>query len=296
LESQVDFSAWWFPAAARPANEVRHTDSDGAAIQLGEPVDDGTGQIGQGGITAFQGSGMQASSDLWWFGGTATSGYMTQISLWMTNYTTYAGTYVWTITSGAEIVDFHNGQDTFTGTNINQVGLLSAAGSNSWMDVAIQCVATGTQGGVATATAALAVARPDHFVHLNNDDKAGPGGGGWDSFIHYRIEDQFNRVLPGRVPINEKFTTVDITDLAGENWPQSQQGGAVVNPVDFFDRMGAHIVAGQNPVPLNPQNPLSGTKVDHWTQEWYVGSTAVGLGVKVKTNTFQRYLDHGRHE
>jgi len=49
--------------------------------------------------------------------------------------------------------------------------------------------------------------------------------------------------------------------------------------------------------PQNPQTQLGTTAVYHWDGEWSVGSAdpSGGKGVRVQTNTWQKYQDHARH-
>jgi hypothetical protein len=48
-------------------------------------------------------------------------------------------------------------------------------------------------------------------------------------------------------------------------------------------------------VPL-PQTPRGGnTKVQHWTGQWAIGGSKPGQGVRVQTNWWQKYRDHGIH-
>ncbi len=258
---------------------------------LSQPIDDGTGATSSP-ITDFQGNGITASDNLWWFDGAQPTYYRVIIGLTAIDSNPYGNTYEWTVTSGTSIVDFENHSDSYTGVNRNYVQLLSTSSSTAMFDVSIQV----KRNGLLYGGAVLWVPRPSRLVHLRNDDQP-DAMSGYKSEIHYRIEDQFNRVLPRRVEINEKWTSNVVADFPGTTWSRPAEGSATVNPADWADRVsGPPIALGPNPVPQNPQNPLGNTKVIHWDGEWYVGSLVIGMGVKVQTNTWQSYRDHARHE
>jgi hypothetical protein len=247
-------------------------------------------------VTAFQSdSFIEASDDLWWFGGETPQNYATQITIW-DDMLTPDGTFTWTITSGAGIVQFANGSSTYTAVNDNRATLVSigasAAAESLTLDVTIHL----TYNGFDFGTAHMAVATPDHLVHLKDEDFIDLIGK-YSSLIHYQIVDQFNRQLPKNVEVNEQWTTGAVSDFAGENWPRGNPNGAMVNPADFSDQISGVAQQGVTftPAPQEPQNPLGNVKVDHWGQAFYVGSKTPGKGVKVQTDTLQRYQDHGRH-
>ena len=79
------------------------------------------------------------------------------------------------------------------------------------------------------------------------------------------------------------------------NWLITADGGATLNGPTVSDVIEGENLT-KNPTPQAPQNPLGTTKVVHWGQDIYVGSTTVGQGKKVQTATFQKYRDHADHE
>ena len=242
---------------------------------------------------------MDSSNDLWWFGGEKPSEYATSIELHASpsNPSAYYG-WRWEIVSGTDKVDFAGqpGQDvtTFSAPN-NAITLVSTAASANLGDVKIE-VRGGSPGGgfsPVVASATLSVPRPHHLVHLRDVDTV-DATYAYLSFIHYRIEDQFNTVLPRDVEINEKWTGGVVADAPGMNWRRGDAGPAKVNPADWKDVVGGE-ASTFTPMPQNPQTPLGNTAVTHWNGEWRVGSKDIGKGLRVQTNTWQKYQDHARH-
>lgn len=97
------------------------------------------------------------------------------------------------------------------------------------------------------------------------------------------------------INLNEQFGAF-VTDInPPDNWASPTAGGYAGSD-NWFDQIYlSDRYLNLNPHPTNPQTPLGTTKVDHATQEWRMGSTTVGQGVKVQTNTLQRFTDHGTH-
>ena len=120
---------------------------------------------------------------------------------------------------------------------------------------------------------------------------------GYLTEIHYRIEDQFTDVLPSDVPVNEAFGSI-VTDFAGTNWRRDAPSGKPVGPSDWFDMIGGeHFMLPPYPIATAPCTPsLCNTAVQHWLQEWRVGSTSPGVGLRVQTDTLQKYTDHASHQ
>lgn len=241
---------------------------------------------------------MQITDDLWWFDGETQAYYSTQVTLSLDqdHRGDVSQSYEWTINSGGSIVRFSNGGTTYVTGNYVEVELhsigASAPAASLTFDISIQVV----QNGAPLATAQVAVPRPNRLVHLGNTDAASANWG-YESRIGYRIEDQFNRVLPRRVGVNENWTTDVVNDFAGTNWRRGPAGGETLNPAGWVDRIQGEAVGfGFNPAPQNPQNPLGNVRVQHWGQAWFVGSTMPGVGRRVQTNTLQKFQDHARHE
>lgn len=85
-------------------------------------------------------------------------------------------------------------------------------------------------------------------------------------------------------------------DNPGANRAQPPAMQATCNPALFYDGIDKSNAGPPTPQALAPQNPLSTDKVDHWRQDWYVGGSGFGGGMRVQRDTVQRYEDHGRDE
>ena len=106
-----------------------------------------------------------------------------------------------------------------------------------------------------------------------------------------------NASLPSAVPLNEDWTTVVINDYSGTNWRRGNPGSVTTasgGPSNFID-----FIEGEN-VNLPPTPPTvcpgAGQAVDHWGQEWRIGSLAIGVGARVQTDTIQKYTNHAEHQ
>ena len=95
--------------------------------------------------------------------------------------------------------------------------------------------------------------------------------------------------------VNEDFTGNAVPDFSGTNWTMTDEKVFTLSNPAFSDVIEGENLT-KNPTPQAPQNPLGPTKVVHWGQDIYVGSTTVGSGKKVQTATFQKYRDHADHE
>jgi hypothetical protein len=149
----------------------------------------------------------------------------------------------------------------------------------------------------------ITVRAPHTLIHnptiegvVRHDDTInGPGDVGYLSIIPYRILDQFGDVLPLDVAINEGWTSGVTPSYSGENWSRSNAGGLIVDPRIWADGISTS-GSGLTPAVINPCSPtLCSIVVDYWDGEWRVGSTTPGLGVRVQTNRWRRYTDHGEH-
>src|SRR5262249_667643 len=100
-------------------------------------------------------------------------------------------------------------------------------------------------------------------------------GEGYMSNIRDLILDQFGNAPPRKVAANEKFTTgiVEPRDWVGSDWPLPREGAYMQAPNELIDHVGRRTVAGNIPQSSHPGRPdLGNTTVDHWTQEWRIGS------------------------
>jgi len=126
---------------------------------------------------------------------------------------------------------------------------------------------------------------------------------GYLSRINYISTDACGYALPS-ISLNEQFGGWNYNNgtynwnhpvacynpITGSTQCQSGYAGWVWSDLIFHSNC-----AGCTPPLTNPQNPLSTTGVDYASQTWRLGSTTIGVGVIVQTDTQQRYVDHGRH-
>jgi hypothetical protein len=245
---------------------------------------DGTGATDSP-IAYFTGSGIDASDDLWYFNGATPQYYHTQITLTLEFPPQDGGQITWALLSGGNVVQLSGSGNTATLTSIGASDPTQGQGVSIEVD----------DNGAYYASANLAVPKPDHLVPIGTTDVADPTFG-YLSGLKYRIEDQFNNVLPREVEVNEQWTeNFWVNDWVGSNWSRYDFKGSLVDPAGFHDKIGGEVV-GKTPAPQAPQTPLGNTKVQHWGQAFYVGGIDAGVGVKVQTDTLQKYQDHARHE
>jgi hypothetical protein len=246
---------------------------------------------------------------LWWFDGENAANYSERVTLTANGAST--GTFAWTVTAGQGKINFENGADTFTATDDNTVDIDSTAASASAAVVTNDITIELRIDGELVCTFDTVVFAPDHLVHTGDTDNP-VGANGYQSLVGYRIEDQFNQVLPHNVEINEDWGAT-VSDFAGENWVawnvpcagdptgENCEGAAMVPPGGWADNM-TRSGAGFTPPRLNPQTPLGNVRVDHRPGTWRCGSTTVAIGPAnnpgeiVRNLTWQLYQDHGRNE
>jgi cysteine-rich repeat protein len=249
------------------------------------------------------------TNELWWFDGANAANYSERVTLTATGVNT--GAFQWDVTAGADKIDFENGMDSFTANNDNTVDIISTAASAAAARVTNDITITLRIDNRLVCTFNTVVVAPDHLVHRGDTDNA-VGANGYRSEVSYRIEDQFNRVLPNNVEINEDWGAT-VSDFRGENWVawngacagdatgENCEGSALVAPAGWFDNI-TRAGAGFTPPRLNPQTPLGNVSVDHRPGTWRCGSTTVNIGPAnnpgrvVRTLTWQIFQDHGRNQ
>ena len=150
-----------------------------------------------------------------------------------------------------------------------------------------------TVNGVASNPFAVTVQGPNSLVPGQITDQSDPTYGCL-SFLDYTIKDNLAHNLPSSIPLNENWTTSVVNDYAGANWRRGNPGGLTSPDSTFTDEIGGE-ASGFTPTATAPQSPLNGTKVQHWGQEWRVGSTTIGSGARVQTDIIQKNIDHARH-
>jgi hypothetical protein len=118
---------------------------------------------------------------------------------------------------------------------------------------------------------------------------------GYDSFLNYTIKDNLSAKLPSSIALNENWTSPVSNDYTNANWRRQDPGNLTSTDSTFADHIGGEYFSlPANPTPSCPP-PLGSTPVQHWGQEWRVGSSTPGSGARVQTDNIQKYLDHARH-
>jgi len=100
-------------------------------------------------------------------------------------------------------------------------------------------------------------------------------------------------LLPSGALVNEDWTTGAVNDYAGTNWRQSIATGQSYPSSAFADTIGGENL-GLPPTPV-PTCDGNNTAVQHWGQEFRVGSVASGFGRRIQTDTLQKYIGHAAH-
>lgn len=229
---------------------------------------------------------ISGETNVWWFNGQNPSGYATSITLTASPAT--GSSYSWSVVAGNDKVVLSN----FIDNTVRVTGLKAS----TFHEVGIRV----TVDGVNSPTFSLSVRAPHRLVLTKDFEHLANTAGLWyDTNIYYRIEDQFTDVLPSNVGINEHFTAAAVADFAGHDWTGANNlvnGGALINPTEWRDHITGPNNNPVNPPALHPCTPnLCNTKVYHWPGEWFVGSTTIGSGRRVQTNTWQRLTDHAEH-
>ncbi len=249
---------------------------------------------GGGGEPPFSLS-IQGPTNVWWFNGETPFNYATTITLTCTASPT--GTYDWSIVKGSSKATFSDGSTSIT-TGTNQVDI-NGVGMSTFHEVAV----TVTTNGQTSSNYLISVRAPNRLVLTQNFVHTSDSTYGYSSYIHYRIEDQFTDVLPSDIAINEQWIdpATAVPDFTGTNWRQSVNMPGFVSPADWSDHIGGEaflVPVNGNlvpalPTPSSPCTPfLCGLAVQHWGQEWRVGSDVIGSGRPVQTDIIQKYSDH----
>jgi hypothetical protein len=221
---------------------------------------------------------------LWWFNGLSlgVSGYSNQITL---TASPTAGTYSWAVTAGSDKVSLNN-------STSSSVVVTSTGQSKTANDVSV----TATTNGQTSAPFQLTVrapyalsSDPNHPTPVYTTDPNYV----WDTDIYYLVVDNFLTPVPVSLPINEYFTTGPINDYSGTNWRQGSPGCAQTAGAEFFDLLGGEN-SSRVPTPVYSPN-WTGAKVQHWGQDWHVGTCNLGSGPRVQSDTIQKWTDHALH-
>jgi hypothetical protein len=230
---------------------------------------------------------ISGSNTLWWFKGLGggVSGYPNQITL--TASSGGLGTsFAWAIASGSDKVSL----STSTSATIQ---VTSKGQSTTANDVGI----TVTVGGITSDPFKLTIrapytlgSSPDHPVPVYSADPTFV----WNVQIWYRVLDNFLSPLPNPVPINENWTSAIVHDYLNENWRRGDPGCANLDSTATFFDLIAGETSDHSPAPTYNQQQ-NGSAVQHWGQEWRLGTCMIGSGPRVQTDTIQKYTDHAAH-
>jgi hypothetical protein len=221
------------------------------------------------------------SPDIWYFGaGLTQTGYKISLPL----STTGGSSATWSVTQGSSAVSLSS----TTGTSIT-VSSSGSSFSSSAGDIRI----TATVGGVTSDPVHLTTHVPNKLVP-GTIDLACNATFGYESHVNYTIQDQLGVNIPAGVDLNEQWTGGVSSDYAGTNWRRGNEGTTHTSSSSFFDD-----IQGENfalpPTPIPTCAGTSGTTVEHWGQDWRVGSLTVGQGARVQSDNIQKYIDHAIH-
>ena len=212
---------------------------------------------------------------VWWFNGGARMGYSTSITLTASGGSGYS----WSISKGSNMIKLS--ATSGSSTNVSSTG---TAFSSSSTDISV----TVTSNGVASNPFYVTSKRP-YTLTLGTITYQCDSTWGYDDFFPYTIKDQMGVALPSSVPLNEFWTTGVTDDYTGTNWRRISPGQTTTSsttPAQFSDE-----IQGENislpPVPPTAC-PSAGRAVEHWGQEWFVGSLTSGSGEAVQTDTIQK--------
>jgi hypothetical protein len=140
----------------------------------------------------------------------------------------------------------------------------------------------------------LSVRAPYKLTYVDTINR-GNSTWAYETEISYTIRDQFNALLPpGSIPVNEKWTTAIEEDYTDMDWRRGSEKHFTLPQPALSDIIQGEL-SGRYPTPQSPGS-AGAVKVYHWGQAIFVGSTTVGLGRRVQTDTLQKYSDRAAHE
>jgi hypothetical protein len=220
---------------------------------------------------------------VWWFDGQSPSGYTTSITLTATP--AGAPAYSWAFAQGSD-------KASFSGQSGNTIHLSGTKLSTSSGDVLVKV----TVNGVTSSNYPITVRGPYKLVAGSKLHSALPGYG-YASQIYYTINDNFNALMPSTIAFGEQWTTAVDNRYAGTNWERPPAHGDTTANSQFYDYItgpGVNNIPAPIPTPTEPR--AGNTEVQRSGQEWRVGSVTPGVGARVQTDTWHRYVDHGDND
>lgn len=241
--------------------------------------------------TVFQ---INQNADLWFFNGQSPDNYATSIVINSVGPT--EGQFTWTIKSGSTTATLENNGQTITQSNAPAVGVNSTGASAAPKDIGIEFKFNGQNVGTyqlsSFAPTSVRQEGPTSHNAVNTFTRVG-----FESIAQFSIRDQFGDEIPREMPINEVLVTSSrVNDYPDTNWPNGTPFSTTQRRFFdhwLFDELFPFAPFGSIPHPTNPQNPLSGTKVYHYPQQYFAGSTQFGLGRQIEVHNLQMFVDHG---
>lgn len=210
-------------------------------------------------------------NNVWHFGGQSPSGYDLSITL----TSSAGGSTTWALVAGSDKVNLSSTSGQSIQVTSNGSTFSSAVG-----DIKV----TATANSQTSPQFAITSRKPFRLAVTSSDTVTCPDSTwGWETRIHYAVQDQLLSNLPSGVPLNEKWSTGLINDWSGTNWRRGAEGS--ITSVTFDDLIqGEHVNLPPNPTTACSNN----SAVQHWGQEWWIGSLTPGSGVKVQDKTLQK--------
>jgi hypothetical protein len=220
---------------------------------------------------------------VWWFNGQNPSGYATSITLTSTG----GNGVIWGVIAGAAEVNIHP-----TGNTV------AVTSSGSTFSSGVGDVQITAQVNSETSVPFHITTRTPYRLANKQTQASCDSGFGYLDLIEYNIQDQLLTNVPSAVPWNEAWTTQIVDDDApNDNWSlygrPTETGGTDTLLKDYISGVGVN----NNPAP-SPMPACAGTviKIQHWGQEFRVGSTSSGLGQPVQTDNLTRFAEHAEHD
>lgn len=217
--------------------------------------------------------------ELWFFDGETPANYTVSDQV---RSSRTGGVYSWTVSAHLTLSSASAAEPTIT-----------TASSSPQNGATVALRHTMPDGTETRASYSLTVRAPGSLNHLRNTDRA-DAVWGYDTRIHYSIQDNLGTTLPRNVPINEDFTAAPTADSAGMDWRRGAEGSATVSPADWNDHVQGE-TAAHTPTPVGPGHADAGTAVYHWPGNWHVGSLTIGSGTNVAAVTWQKNRGFARH-
>lgn len=285
----IDFSS---PAFSNGAvqQHMQTTTLTPVGIYTFTSVESGTLCSGWGGLnrlTVRPALSANPDADLWWFGGEKPEHYDTDMVL----QTAGTGPWTWTILNGFEAVEFPNHAASIITTK-NTVKIKTKGVGTDPMGVQVKV----TENGVDSFPLGFHVFAPASAV-LESSGTISSDVYGYFTSLLYTVYDNTGQALTKPIEINENFTSETKADYPNENWERASPGGGINENFigQFTDGISPPaLVTNPYPIPVYHQNP-GNSKVEHWSGEIYAGSVKPGKGIRLQTNNWVKYIDHGAH-